>query len=333
MTPNTTSSYANSLTQGLRSDFYPPIEPFETGTLALDDIHTMYFEQSGNPNGVPVLFLHGGPGSGASASHRQFFDPAFYRIVIFDQRGAGRSTPLGETRNNTTPLLIEDIERLRTKLGIARWVVFGGSWGSTLALAYAEHHPKAVMALVLRGIFLCRQSEVDWFLYGLRQVFPEAWRALVSQLPPEQHTDILRAYHQRINDPDPKIHLPAARAWSIYEGSCSTLLPNPSVIANFGQDRVSLGLARMETHYFMHDIFLPPNFLLDNIDRVRHIPTTIIQGRYDMVCPIVSADDLAQAFPEADYQIVPDAGHSAFEPGIRARLIEAMERLKPRLAR
>ena len=333
MTPNTTSSYANSLTHSLRSDFYPPIEPFETGILPLDDIHTMYFDQSGNPKGVPVLFLHGGPGSGASAAHRQFFDPAFYRIVIFDQRGAGRSTPLGETRNNTTPLLVEDIERLRTKLGIARWVVFGGSWGSTLALAYAEHHPHAVMALVLRGIFLCRQSEVDWFLYGMRNVFPEAWHALVSHLPADEHKDILHAYHRRIHDPDPKVHLTAARAWSIYEGSCSTLLPNPGVVANFGSDRVSLGLARMETHYFVHDIFLPPNFLLDNIDRVRHIPTTIVQGRYDMVCPIVSAGDLARAFPEADYQIVPDAGHSAFEPGIRARLIETMERLKARLGR
>lgn len=311
-----------------RTDFYPPIEPYDSGMLPLDDIHTMYFEQSGNPNGIPVLFLHGGPGSGASPSHRQFFDPAAYRIVIFDQRGAGRSTPLGELRNNTTPLLITDIERLREKLGIRRWIVFGGSWGSTLALAYAEHHAAHVMALVLRGIFLCRQSEVDWFLYGMKNIFPEAWRRFADHLPAHERGNILRAYHARITDPAPAIHAPAAREWSIYEGACSTLLPNPSIVANFGSDRVSLGLARMETHYFMHDIFLPPNFLIDNIGRIRHIPTTIVQGRYDVVCPIVSADDLARAFPEAQYHIIADAGHSAFEPSTRAKLIETMEQLK-----
>jgi proline iminopeptidase len=314
----------------MRTDFYPPIDAYDRGTMPLDALHTMYFEQSGNPNGVPVLFLHGGPGSGASPSHRQFFDPAFYRIVIFDQRGAGRSTPLGEIKDNTTPLIVADIERLREKLGIARWIVFGGSWGSTLALAYAEHHPTRVMALVLRGIFLCRQSEIDWFLYGLKNIFPEAWHKLANHLPPHERNNILRAYYALITDPDPAVHIPAARAWSIYEGSCSTLLPNESIVANFGSDRVSLGLARMESHYFMNDIFLPPNFLLDNIGKIRHIPTTIIQGRYDAVCPIVSADDLHRAFPEAEYHIVNDAGHSAFEPGIRAKLIEAMERLKVR---
>ncbi len=318
--------------QKLRTDFYPPIEPFAIGSLALDETHTMYFEQSGNPNGVPVLFLHGGPGSGASPSHRQFFDPLFYRIVIFDQRGAGRSTPLGELKDNTTPLLIADIEQLREKLGISRWIVFGGSWGSTLALAYAEFHASRVMALVLRGIFLCRQFEIDWFLYGLKHIFPEAWHKLADHLPALERNNILQAYHARITDPDPSIHLPAARQWSIYEGSCSTLLPNDAVVANFGSDRVSLGLARMESHYFMHNIFLPVNFLLDNVEKIRHIPTTIIQGRYDAVCPIVSADDLVRAFPEADYHIVHDAGHSAFEPGIRAKLIASMEKLKTNFA-
>jgi proline iminopeptidase len=313
-----------------RTDFYLPIEPYNSGQLTLDDVHTMYYEQSGNPNGVPVLFLHGGPGSGASPSHRQFFDPAFYRIVIFDQRGAGRSTPLGELRNNTTPLLIADIERLREQLGIHRWIVFGGSWGSTLALAYAIHHPANVMSLVLRGIFLCRPSEIDWFFYGMKNVFPEAWHALANYLPEQERGDLLRAYYQRITDPNPAVHMPAAQRWSIYEGSCSTLLPNPSIVANFGSDRVALGLARMESHYFMNDIFLPPNFLLHNVGRIRHIPTTIVQGRYDMVCPIVSADDLARAFPEAAYHIIADAGHSAFEPGIRAKLIETMELLKVR---
>jgi proline iminopeptidase len=317
----------------LRGDFYPAIEPYQTSTLVLDDIHTMYFEQSGNPHGVPVLFLHGGPGAGASAGHRQFFDPAFYRIIVFDQRGAGRSTPLGETRNNTTPLLIADIEALRSRLEIPRWIVFGGSWGATLALAYAEYHPQAVMGLVLRGIFLCRQSEIEWFLYGLKHVFPEAWHAFAGHLPVHQRGDILRAYHALIHDPDPAIHGPAARAWSIYEGSCSSLLPNPSIVANFGTARVAIGLARMESHYFMHDIFLPENFLLANVDRIRHIPTTIVQGRYDMVCPIVSADDLARAFPEAEYHIINDAGHSAFETGTRTKLIETMERLKLRFVR
>lgn len=313
-----------------RSDFYPPIEPYQTARMALDGVHTMHYEQSGNPHGVPVLFLHGGPGAGASASHRQFFDPSFYRIVIFDQRGAGRSTPLGELVDNTTPLLIDDIERLREKLGISRWVVFGGSWGSTLALAYAESHPNRVMALVLRGIFLCRQSEIDWFLYGLKNIFPEAWRKFAGHLPEHERNNILKAYYALITDPDPAVHIPAARAWSIYEGSCSSLIPNEMIVANFGSDRVALGLARMESHYFMNDIFLPENYLLNNVGRIRHIPTTIVQGRYDVVCPIVSADDLACAFPEAEYHIVNDAGHSAFEPGTRAKLIETMERLKSR---
>jgi len=313
-----------------RHDFYPPIEPFAAGLLSLDAIHTMYFEQSGNPAGVPVVFLHGGPGAGASAAHRQFFDPAFYRIIIFDQRGAGRSTPLGELRDNTTPHLIADMEALRVHLGIQRWMVFGGSWGSTLALAYAEHHPERTMALILRGIFLCRRSEIDWFLYGLKNIFPEAWHRFANHLPEHQHHNILDAYYTLLSDPDPAVHLPAARVWSIYEGSCSTLLPNEAVVANFGSDRVALGLARIEAHYFVNDIFLPENFLMDHISRIRHIPTTIVQGRYDVVCPIVSADDLVRVFPEADYHIINDAGHSAFEPGTRARLIEAMESLKPR---
>ena len=320
------------------NDLYPSIEPYQTGRLPLDDVHTMYFEQSGNIEGVPVVFLHGGPGSGASASHRQFFDPAFYRIIIFDQRGAGRSTPLGELQGNTTLHLIGDIETLRKHLNIERWLVFGGSWGSTLALAYAEHHPHRTMALVLRGIFLCRQSEIDWFLVGLRHIFPEAWHKFVSHLSTHKHEretsvepgEILKAYYALLVHPDPAIHMPAARTWSMYEGSCSTLLPNEALVANFGSERLALGLSRIEAHYFMNDIFLPKNFLLENVGKIRHIPTTIVQGRYDVVCPIISADDLVRAFPEADYHIVNDAGHSAFEPGIRANLIETMEKLKAR---
>jgi len=311
-----------------RTDFYPAIEPFETGMLAVDERHRLYWEQSGNPDGVPVVFLHGGPGAGASPEYRRFFDPAHYRIVIFDQRGSGRSTPLGEIADNTTPHLIADIERLRVHLGIERWIVFGGSWGSTLAIAYGEHHPERCRALVLRGIFLCRRSEIEWFLYGMRTVFPEEWRRFAEFLPEAERGDLLAAYRRRLMDPDPAVHRAAARAWSHYEGACSTLLPNERVVANFEDETLALGLARMEAHYFANDIFLPENFLLDNVDRLRAIPAAIVQGRYDMVCPIVTADELHRAWPEAAYEIVPDAGHSALEPGIRARLVAAMERFK-----
>ncbi|MBY0270637.1 MAG: prolyl aminopeptidase [Burkholderiales bacterium] len=313
---------------GLRAELYPEIEPWNTGLLDLDGRHRMYYEESGNPRGAPVLFLHGGPGAGAAPAHRRFFDPAHYRIIIFDQRGAGRSLPLGEITDNTTPLLIADIEQLREKLGIARWLVFGGSWGSTLALAYAEAHPQRCSGLILRGIFLCRDSEIDWFLYGLRNLFPEAWQAFTAPIPEAERKDLLSAYHRRLTDPDPAVHMPAARAWSTYEGSCSTLLPSPETVAYFAGDVVALGLARIEAHYFKHDIFLPRNSLLDHVGRIRNIPGVIVQGRYDAVCPIVSADDLHRAWPEAEYIIVPDAGHSAWEPGICAALVRACEKFK-----
>jgi proline iminopeptidase len=311
-----------------RTDLYPPIEPHAAGMLKVDSRHQIYWEESGNPRGVPVLFLHGGPGAGATPAHRRFFDPGFYRIVILDQRGAGRSLPHGELVDNTTPHLVADIEAVRKHRAIEQWHVFGGSWGSTLALAYAEAHPDRVRALILRGIFLCRKSEIDWFLYGIRNVYPEAWRAFSGFLPPEERGDLLGSYYRRLTDPDPAVHMPAARAWSVYEGACSTLLPSPETITAFGEDRMALGLARIEAHYFKHDIFLPENSLLANVDRIRRIPTTIVQGRYDMVCPAVTADDLTRAWPEAEYVIVPDAGHSAMEPGIRAALVTAMERLK-----
>jgi proline iminopeptidase len=310
---------------------FGPIEPYASGMLDLDAPHRMYYEQSGNPGGVPVVFLHGGPGAGSSAVHRQFFDPAFYRIVVYDQRGAGRSTPLGCLDDNTTPRLIEDMERLRRHLGIDKWMVFGGSWGSTLALAYAEHHPQHCAALVLRGIFLCRPSEIDWFLYGLRAIFPEAWRTFAGYVPEAERDDLLTAYYGRLTHPDPAVHMPAARTWSVYEGSCSTLLPNPSLVADFASDRIALGLARIEAHYFRHEIFLAPNFLLDHTSQLRGIPGVIVQGRYDIVCPAVSADDLHLAWPEAEYAVIADAGHSAFEPGIRSRLIAATEEFKQRL--
>ena len=307
---------------------YPEIEPFDIGQLKLDDIHTMYYEQSGNPKGQPVVFLHGGPGSGANPTHRRFFDPSYYRIVIFDQRGAGRSTPLGETKQNTTPHLIRDIETLRKHLHIERWFVFGGSWGSTLALVYAQHHPEYVRGLALRGIFLCRKLEIDWFLYGLRDMAPEAWRTLTDSIPVEERGDLLGAFHKRIMNPDPAIHLPACRAWAMYEAACSTLYPSPETITAFGDKKLALGLARMEAHYFMNNIFLSDNFILENVDKIRHIPSFIVQGRYDLVCPIRSADDLHRAWPEARYIIVPDAGHSAMEPGIRAHLVEGMDRFR-----
>lgn len=309
-------------------DLYPALEPYETGFLALDQRHEIYWEQSGRADGQPVVFLHGGPGAGASADHRRFFDPQHYRIVVFDQRGAGRSRPLGELADNTTQHLIDDIERLRRHLGIDRWIVFGGSWGSTLGLAYAQTHPGAVTALVLRGIFLCRRAEIDWFLYGMRTIYPERWADFAGFVPEAERDDLLGAYHRRLIDPDPAVHLPAARAWSTYEGACSTLLPSPETVAAFGADGIALGLARIEAHYFANGVFLPEDGLLRGVEIIRGIPAAIVQGRYDVVCPIVTADALHQAWPEADYQVIPDAGHSAMEPGIRRALVGAMEAFK-----
>jgi proline iminopeptidase len=312
----------------IRRDLFPPIEPYRTGALHLDPLHRMYWEQSGNPRGAPVLFLHGGPGAGATPVHRRFFDPDYWRIIIFDQRGAGRSTPLGEIRDNSPAHLVADIERLRVELGIEKWLIFGGSWGSTLALVYAEAHPERCAGLVLRGIFLCRAAEIEWFLYGARRVFPEAWRTFAGFLPESERGDILAAYHCRLIDPDPAVHLPAARAWGRYEGACSTLLPNPETVAAFGEERLALGLARIEAHFFRNHLFTGAQDLIARAERIGHLPGVIVQGRYDMVCPIASADELASAWPRAEYVIVPDAGHSAMEPGIREQLVLATERMK-----
>ncbi len=309
----------------LDRDLYPPLAPFATGTLAVDPPHLLYWEQSGNPKGQPAVFLHGGPGAGASADHRRFFDPARYRTVIFDQRGSGRSRPLGETKDNTTQALIADIEALRRHLDIERWVVFGGSWGSTLALAYAQAHPDRTKALVLRGIFLGRPLELDWFFQGMGFVFPEEWQRLRGFLPAEERDDLLTNYHRRLIDPDPAVHLPAARMWARYEGACSTLMPSPQTLTAYAQDAMALSLARMEAHYFVNRLFLRDNQLLEEIDRIRHIPGAIVQGRYDMVCPPITAEALHQAWPEASYHIVPDAGHSAMEPGTRRRLVAACD--------
>jgi len=307
---------------------FPEIAPRDSGYLQLDGLHSMYWEESGNPAGIPVVFLHGGPGAGSGPQHRRFFDPSHYRIVIFDQRGAGRSRPFGELQNNTTPHLIADIELLREKLGISQWVVFGGSWGSTLALAYAEAHPDRCLGLILRGIFLCRPVEIDWFLYGLRHIFPDQWALFSGHIPEPERGDLLHAYHRRLTDPDPSIHMPAARAWGIYEGACSTLLPNHDTVSHFASDSVALSLARIEAHYFVNHIFLPENALLNQVDRIRHLPCFIVQGRYDAVCPAASAYELHQAWPTAHFSMVADAGHAAFEPGIRSELVRATEAMR-----
>jgi proline iminopeptidase len=302
---------------------YSPIEPFATGFLKADDIHTLYFEQSGNPTGVPVVFLHGGPGAGSNPKHRQFFDPAHYRIIVFDQRGAGQSTPAGELRRNTTSLLIDDLELLRNHLRIDRWHVFGGSWGSTLALAYAIRHPEQVLSLTLRGIFLMRQKELDHFLYGMRLIFPEAWQEFARLIPSAEQNDLLGAYYRRLTNPDPAVHLPAAKRWSAYEVACLRLLPDAEAPQEEEDLSHAYAISRIECHYFVHNKFAPDNYLLQNISKIRHIPAIIVQGRYDIVCPPVTAHELHQHWPEAEFVIVPDAGHASSEPGITAALIKA----------
>ena len=314
-------------------DLYPEITPYEHGGLAVDSRHSIYWEQSGNPAGVPVVFIHGGPGAGSMPAHRRFFDPQHYRIVVFDQRGAGRSRPFAEITDNTTPALIGDMEQLRRHLGIERWLLFGGSWGAALALAYAIAHPDRCLGLVLRGVFLGRRGELEWFLNGMRTFFPEAWRAFASFLPAAEHAAIVEGYYRRLLDPDPAVHMPAARAWSGYENACSVLMPRSDRRDVGGGVGTSLlGLARIEAHYFLNDMFLPENHLLAHLGRIRHLPASIVQGRYDTICPIVTADELAGAWPEADYVVVPDAGHSAMEPGIRAALVAATERFKTLVA-
>jgi len=307
---------------------YPPLAPRRTSRLALDSLHVMYWEDCGNPRGVPVVFLHGGPGGGSSPDHRRYYDPKFYRIIVYDQRGAGQSTPLGSLTDNTTPHLIDDLERLRAHLEIERWLLFGGSWGSTLALAYAQAHPDRVLGLVLRGIFLCRPLEIRWFLYEMRYFYPDAWNAFAGFLPEAERDDILSGYYRRLTDPDPALHMPAAHAWSRYESLCSTLLPDPELVAHFDEAPVALAIARIEAHYFKHRMFLPEDALLRNVATIRHLPCTIVQGRYDVVCPLRSAHDLHEAWPEAEYIVVPDAGHSAREPGIARELVAATDRFR-----
>ena len=310
---------------------FPKIEPFGEGMLSLGGGQEMYWEQSGNPDGVPVVFLHGGPGAGANAAHRRFFDPETYRIVIFDQRGAGRSKPFSELANNTTDHLVDDIETLRRHLGIDRWLIFGGSWGSTLGLAYGIKHSDRCSGFILRGIFLGGAEELDWFMGGIQTFFPEAWRKFMGFLPEQERSDPTEAYYRRLTNPDPAVHLPAAEAWNHYEASCSVLKVNFNDTKPTGGGGAGLALARIESHYFKNNMFLDDDALLNNLGAVQDIPAVIVQGRYDMVCPIVTADKLAAAWPKAEYVIVPDAGHSAMEPGIRTALVKATEELKYRL--
>ncbi len=309
---------------------YDPIEPYEAGSLKVSPLHTLYYELCGNPAGTPVVFLHGGPGGGTMPDHRRFFDPAAYRVVLFDQRGAGRSTPHAALEENTTWDLVADIERLRAHLRIDRWVVFGGSWGSTLALAYAETHPGRVRALVLRGIFLCRPKEIRWFYQeGASAIFPDRWEEYLAPIPAAERGDLLRAYYRRLTGEDEAVRVAAAGAWSVWEGSTLRLIPDPKVIADFGEPQKALALARIECHYFVHDAFFEgDDWLIEQIGPIRRIPGVIVQGRYDVVCPAMSAWELHRAWPEAELQIVPDAGHHALEPGIVDALVTATDRFR-----
>ncbi|MFS8871589.1 prolyl aminopeptidase [Synechococcus sp. R50.1] len=309
-------------------DLYPPIEPYDQGFLAVSSLHTLYYEQCGNPAGKPVVFLHGGPGGGIDPIYRQYFDPSRWRVVLFDQRGCGKSRPYAELRENTTWDLVADIEKLRQHLGIDRWFVFGGSWGSALALAYGQTHPQSCLGFVLRGIFLLRPFELRWFYQsGAGYFFPDAWEHYLEPIPPEERDDLLAAYHRRLNDPDPQVRLRAARAWSVWEASTSKLIPSPELIERFGRGEFAEAFARIECHYFVHGGFLDPeDQLLRGVGRLRHLPAVIVQGRYDVVCPPISAWELHQAWPEAEFRMIPDAGHSITEPGIRAALLEATDR-------
>ncbi|HUS24471.1 MAG TPA: prolyl aminopeptidase [Candidatus Binatia bacterium] len=307
---------------------YPAIEPYRTHRLKVSPVHELHVEECGNPDGKAVVFIHGGPGGGVEPWHRQFFHPGKYRIVLFDQRGCGKSTPHADLTDNTTWHLVEDMERIRDMLGIHDWVVFGGSWGSTLALAYAQTHPWRVRGLILRGIFLLRPEEIRWFYQeGCSWIFPDAWEHFLAPIPAAERGDLVQAYHRRLTSPDAAVRSAAARAWSIWEGATSKLVQNEDVVKRFGEDKFAEAFARIECHYFVNGGFFDsPNQLIDNVGRIRNAPAIIVQGRYDVVCPIKSAWDLHRAWPEAELQIAQDAGHAASEPGILSRLVAAADR-------
>jgi proline iminopeptidase len=311
-------------------ELFPQIEPFNSGFLKVSSLHTIYYEEVGNKAGVPALFLHGGPGGGLTPDYRRFFDPAHYRVVLIDQRGAGKSTPHAELAENGTWELVGDIERVREALGVDQWIVFGGSWGSTLSLAYAVTHPDRVLGLILRGIFLCRQHEIDWFYQsGASHIFPDAWEGYLAPIPPAERGDLVGAYYRRLTGTDVEARLRCAAAWSKWEGATSWLIPDEKTIRDFESPEKALALARIECHYFKNKTFLnTDNFLLENVPKIRHIPGVIVHGRYDVVCPVSNAWDLHRAWPEAELTIVPDAGHAAMHVGTRSRLIEATEAFK-----
>lgn len=307
---------------------YPPVEAYRTGRLKVTDGHDLYFEESGNPQGKPVVFLHGGPGGGSDPKQRRFFHPGKYRIVNFDQRGCGQSTPYASLEANTTWDLVADIERLREHLGIDTWQVFGGSWGSTLALAYAEKHPNRVSELVLRGIFLLRKQEIDWFYQrGASILYPDAWEPYLAHIPEGERGNLLKAYHTRLTSPDPQVRLAAAKVWSGWEGATSKLIPDADFSGHFEEDEFALAFARIECHYFAHKgFFETDDQLLRDAHKIRHIPGVIVQGRYDVVCPMESAWALHRAWPEADFIITPDSGHSAFEAPNSRALVAATDK-------
>jgi len=310
-------------------NLYPALQPFAIHHLAVDNIHTIYVEESGNPKGLPVVFLHGGPGAGVHPDCRRYFDPKVYRIVLFDQRGAGQSTPHAELQNNTSQALIQDIEAIRQYLHIEQWIVFGGSWGSTLGLLYAENYPLQTLALVLRGIFLCRKQDIDWFYEpgGASRVFPDYWEKFYHYLPEDKRDNVVAQYYRLLTGEDELARMSAAKAWSEWEGVCATLQPNPSIVQRFTSPHVALSLSRIEAHYFMNNIFLHDNQLLAEAYKIAHIPGFIIHGRYDMICPLDNAFALHKAWPKAELQIVRDAGHAVCEPGIIHALIHATNTL------
>lgn len=307
-----------------RLTLYPPLSPYRQLSLPVEAPHVLHVEECGNPDGLPVVFLHGGPGAGCEQYHRRFFDPERYRIVLFDQRGCGRSAPHASLELNTTQALVADVERIREHLHIDKWVVFGGSWGSTLGLAYAEAHPDRVLGLILRGVFLCRRQDIQWFYQdGACHIFPDFWQDYLAPVAPEERSDMVSAYHRLLTGDDEIRRMGAAKAWSVWEGRTATLHTNPDVVSHFCDPHVALSLARIECHYFMHDTFLRPNQLVENAVRLKNIPGVIVHGRYDVVCPVDQAYDLHQAWPEAELKIIPDAGHSATEPGIVDALVQA----------
>lgn len=308
-------------------EFYPEIEPFNAGMLPVNSQHTLYYEEVGNPQGKPIVFVHGGPGGGIDSSMRRFFDPKVWRVILFDQRGCGKSTPFSELTDNTTWDSVSDMEKLRTHLKVKDWAVFGGSWGSTLALAYAIKHPSHVQSLILRGIFLLREKEIRWFYQeGASFIFPDAWAKYLAPIPQEERHDLLTAFYKRLTSPDAQVRSEAAKAWSVWEGSTSKLFTDPKFIERFAGDEFADAFARIECHYFVNKGFFEEDgWLLKNVAQIRHIPAWIVQGRYDVVCPATSAYELNQAWPESQLHIIPDAGHSASEPGIRSKLIEATD--------